>query len=146
MLKRVVKEYRKSIYTKHDRSIRGCGVTVTRGEAHPTRALLGSSTALCSRHGRKTPGHKKLIVSTLNFPKVKYRFAGKAYRVLFEKRRIEFRFHRSHKFYFYYNQDRTRIDFRKNKWVWFKFTINKNGFTNLNRALANIRKKNIFTK
>ena len=146
LLKRVVKEYRKSIYTKKNRSIGGCSVIVSRGcHIQPATVLYGSNVTIASRSNLKTPGFKKLITSTLNFPKVKYRFAGKAYRVLFERNKIEFRFHRSHKFYFFYNKKKTYIDFKKNKWVWFKFIISSRDFINLNESISSIRKKNIFT-
>ena len=63
----------------------------------------------------KTLNMKKILKPLLTFPKVKYNFAGKAYRVKFYESAIFFKFHKSHPTYLFYSNKSLFFTFRKNK-------------------------------
>lgn len=112
----MLKEYRRSTIQNGKKNPTGCSLVFSGGyNKRDTKLLLGGSVLLRTACPNQTPHLTKVFKNSLTFPQVKYRFAGKAYRVLFFKKKIEFRFHRSHKFYFYYNPKITKIGFRKNK-------------------------------
>lgn len=134
-----------------DRNVRGC--TVTAGVTCPSFVnkeksvffINKTNVILSSDNNRHTFNVKRSLRRIFLFQKVKYRFAGKAYRVKFGKQMVRLKFHRSHPTLFYYNPSKVELGFRKNKWVSFKTKYPNREFANIRRCLDLVRPKNIYT-
>ena len=147
MINRFREVHRKGL----DRNVRGC--TLTARATCPTFVneekvvffINKTNVVLTSENKRHTFNVRKSLRCIFLFQKVKYRFAGKAYRVKFSKNMVRLKFHRSHPTLFYYNPKKIELGFRKNKWVFFKTKYPNREFTNIRRCLDSVRPKNIYT-
>lgn len=120
MIRGLKKEYRRYLNSPNIRKIDSVSVSFRLKESRRGKLLLfffdkKQSFFFSREFYKKKFDSKKYFKSVFLFPKIRYHFAGKAYRIKFFNESIRFRFHRSHPTNFFYSDNSLSFSFRKNK-------------------------------
>lgn len=150
MIKGLKKEYRRYLNCRYLRNMESVSTCFISNKSKKEKLSLfffdkKQSFFFSRKFFNKKFDNKKYFKSIFFFPKIKYNFAGKAYRVKFFNEAIWLKFHRSHPTYFFYSERSLSFTFRKNKWVFFKTKYSLKEFINFKFSLNSVRWKNIYT-